>query len=317
MSRHLPSLTALRAFEAAARHLSFTKAAAELHVTPAAISNQVKALEQHYGLALFRRLTRALVLTEAGQKALPPLRHGFDKLAEAAEGLEDLNKGGMVTVCAMPFFAAKWLVPRLDHFYQAHPGIDVRIIASMRFSDLERDDVDIGVRMGAGDFPGLNAVKLMDDQAFAVCSPRLLDGPNPLQAPEDLRQHVLIHADFGDWPDWTMWLATAGVDGIDATHGPRFNQLGLAVQAAVEGHGVALASNVLVIDDLEAGRLVKPFDLAMEVNFAYYAVCLESTVEQPRIAAFRDWIMEEAASSTSAVHRSSRGSSQGSSQGSS
>lgn len=295
MSRHLPSLTALRSFEAAARHLSFTKAAEELHVTPAAISNQVKALEQHYGLTLFRRLTRALVLTEAGQKALPPLRHGFDKLAEAADGLEDLNKGGTLTVCSMPFFAAKWLVPRLDHFYQAHPGIDVRINASMRYSDLEKDDVDIGLRLGSGDFPGQNVVKLMDEQAFPVCSPRLLDGPHPLMTPDELRHHVLIHADFGNWPDWTLWLETAGVDGIDASHGPRFNQLGLAVQAAVEGQGVALASSVLVIDDLEAGRLVKPFDLPIEVNLAYYVVCLESTVEQPRIAAFRNWILSEAA----------------------
>jgi LysR family glycine cleavage system transcriptional activator len=295
MSRRLPSLTALRAFEAAARHLSFTKAAEELYVTPAAISNQVRALEEHFGLTLFRRLTRALVLTEAGQKALPPLRHGFDKLAEAAEGLEDLSTAGMLTVSAMPFFAAKWLVPRLDHFYQAHPGVDVRLVASMRHVDLARDGVDIGVRLGSGDFPGLDVVKLMDDQAIPVCSPRLLEGPNPLRTPGDLRHHVLLHVDFGDWPDWPMWLRAAGVDGIDATHGPRFNLPGLPVQAAIEGQGVALTSSVLVTNDLEAGRLVKPFDLAMEVDLAHYVVCRESTVEQPRIAAFRDWILKEAA----------------------
>jgi LysR family glycine cleavage system transcriptional activator len=295
MSRHLPSLTALRAFEAAARHLSFTKAAEELHVTPAAISNQVKALEETYGVALFRRLTRALALTEAGQQALPPLRQGFDKLAEAADGLENLNPGGMLTISAMPFFAAKWLVPRMDHFYQANPGIDVRIIAMFRAVDFERDGVDVDVRFWPGAVPPPASVKLMDEQAFPVCSPRLLTVPNPLRRPDDLRHHVLLHADLDDWPDWPSWLSSAGVDGIDATHGPRFNQLGLPVQAAIEGQGVALASSVLVIDDLEAGHLVKPFDLAMDINLAYYVVCRDAIVEPPLVTAFRDWLLAEAA----------------------
>jgi LysR family glycine cleavage system transcriptional activator len=295
MSRRLPSLTALRAFEAAARHLSFTQAAEELHVTPAAISNQIKALEEHFGVSLFRRLTRALALTEAGQQALPPLRQGFDKLAEAADGLADFNTSDILTVSAMPFFAAKWLVPRLDHFYEANPGLDVRLIALFRAVDFEQDGVDVDIRLRSGEFSEPNAVKLMDEHAFPVCSPRLLDGPHPLRQPDDLRHHTLLHVDLSHWPDWPSWLQSAGVDGIDATHGPRFNQLGLPVQAAIEGQGVALASGVLVTDDFEAGRLVKPFDLTIDVDLAYHVVCRDTAHEQARIVAFYDWILAEAA----------------------
>lgn len=301
MARHLPPLTALRAFEAAARHLSFTKAAAELQVTPAAISNQVKALEEHCGLQLFRRLTRAVVLTEAGQSAFPLLRQGFDKLSEAAVRLKSLNAGGVVTVSVLPFFAAKWLVPRLDHFYQAHPDIDVRIDANMRAVDLARDGVDVCVRLGQGHYPDLNVVKLMDEQAFPVCSPRLLEGEAPLREPGDLRHHTLLHVESDEFffPDWGTWLKAAGVDDIDARRGPRFNQLGLQVQAAVEGHGVALASSVLVTDDVFAGRLVRPFELAIEADLAYYLICQEEAAEQPRIVAFRDWVIDEASASQS------------------
>lgn len=303
--RGLPPLTALRAFDAAARHLSFTRAAEELHVTPAAISNQIKALEDFYNIRLFRRLTRALVLTEAGQRALPPLRQGFESLAEAAHRLETLDRSGALTIGATPFFASKWLVPRLLRFYQAHPEIDLRITASTHNVDLAREDVDMGIRLGAGKYPGLHVTRLMDERVFPVCSPRLLEGPKALRTPADLRHHTLLHAEFVDphfhaefieaWPGWPRWMKAAGVDDVDATRGPRFNQLGLPIQAAIEGQGVALASGVLVTDDLAAGRLVRPFDLAMDVELAYYVVSLESTADQPRIKAFRDWVVSEAA----------------------
>lgn len=296
MPRRLPSLTALRAFEAAARHLSFTRAGEELHVTQAAISNQVKSLEDYCGRPLFRRRGRSLVLTEAGQRSLPSLRQGFDKLAEGAEYLTTPDIGDFVTVSSMVIFAAKWLVPRLEHFYQDHPGIDVRIEAAMRNVDLSRDDIDIYIHLGGGHYPGMIVDKLMSVEVSPVCSPHLLEGPEPLRAPADLRNHTLLHVDFlAPWPDWSEWLEAAGTEGIDVTHGPRFNGLGLQVQAAVRGLGVALASSFIVADDLEAGRLVKPFDLAIDATLDLYLFCQESAVEQPQIAAFRDWILAEAA----------------------
>ena len=302
MTRPAISLTALRAFEAAARHLSFTKAADELGVTPAAISNHIKALEDRYGVPLFRRLTRAVVLTEAGQSALPLLRQGFDKLSEAADKLGTINTGGILTVSVLPFFAAKWLVPRLHRFYEAHADIDVRIDANMRAVDLARDGVDVCIRLGRGNYPDSKVVKLMDEYAFPVCSPRLLEDVAPLRKPGDLRNHTLLHVESDEFyfPHWDAWLKAAGVDDIDASRGPRFNQLGLQVQAAVEGHGVALASSVLVTDDLYAGRLVRPFALAIEADIAYYLLCQEEAAEQPLIVAFRDWVLAEASASQSA-----------------
>ncbi len=298
MNRHLPPLNALRAFEAAGRHLSFTKAAAELHVTPAAISQQLKTLEDYLGVQLFRRLNKALLLTDAGQACLPGLQEGFDKLAEAVKASRAREARRALTVSVAPSFGAKWLVPRLDRFREACPGVDVHIDACHRLVDLVREDVDIGIRYGPGDYPGLRADRLLTDEVFPVCSPRLLAGPHPLRVPDDLRWHTLLHVDSatGDacCPDWRMWLLTAGVGDIDPTRGPQFSLSSMALQTAIEGHGVALDSSVLVADDLAAGRLIKPFDLSFPVSFAYYVVCPETTADQPRIAAFREWVMAEA-----------------------
>ncbi len=298
MNRPLPPLNALRTFEAAGRHLSFTKAAAELHVTPAAISQQLKTLEDYLGVQLFRRLNKALLLTDAGQACLPGLQEGFDKLAEAVKALRARDARRALTVSVAPSFGAKWLVPRLDRFRDAHPGVDVRIDASHRLVDFVREDVDIAIRYGSGDYPGLRVDRLLTDEVFPVCSPRLRAGPHPLRVPADLRWHTLLHADWGTGdaghPDWRMWLLTAGVGDIDPTRGPQFSLSSMALQAAIEGHGVALGSSVLVADDLAAGRLIKPFDLSFPVSFAYYVVCPETSVDQPRIAAFREWVMAEA-----------------------
>ncbi len=298
MNRPLPPLNALRAFEAAGRHLSFTKAADELHVTPGAISQQVKLLEDYLGVALFRRMNRALLLTEAGQACLPGLRDGFARLVEAVEGARRQDRYRPLTVSAAPSFAGKWLVPRLDRFRQAHPGIDVRVDASHRLVDFKREDVDVGVRYGLGKYPGLQVDRLLTEEVSPVCSPALLRGSHPLRAPPDLHFHTLLHVDWGahfeSWPDWSMWLATVGVREVDAARGPRFTQTGLAIQAAIEGHGVALAGSVLVDQDLAAGRLVKPFAQSMPVAFAYYLVCPKATAKQARVAAFRRWMLAEA-----------------------
>ena len=306
MARNLPPLNALRAFEAAARHLSFTKAAEELHVTPAAISHQIKALEEQLGVPLFRRLTRALRLTEAGQTALPPMKDGFDKLAEAVDLLRAQEDSGAVTVSLDPSFAAKWLVPRLDRFRAAHPDIDVRLDATDKLTDFQRDNVDLAIRYGSGNYPGLMVERLLSEEIFPVCSPKLLEGPEPLAQPSDLRRHTLIHLDWDSEdvtaPTWRMWLLAAGIHDIDFTRGPVFSMTTLALQAAIEGLGVALASSFLVADDLAAERLVVPFDLSLcdPLDFAYHVVVPKRTVDLPKVVAFKSWLLDEIARTESA-----------------
>lgn len=297
MSQRLPPLNALRAFEAAARHLNFSKAAAELYVTPAAISHQIKGLEEFLGVQLFRRRNKNLLLTDSGQAALPALREGFARLADAIELMRSGDVERILTVSVAPSFAGKWLVPRLDRFRESYPGIDVRVDANSRLVDFARDDVDIAIRYGSGDYPGLHVDCLLADEIVPVCSPRLLTGSAPLKKPADLRKHTLLHIEdpimSGAYPDWKMWLLSAGIDDIDATRGPRFSQSNMAIQAAVEGHGVALAGSILVADDLAAGRLVKPFALSFPVNFCYYLVCPQATLAMPKMNAFREWLLSQ------------------------
>jgi LysR family glycine cleavage system transcriptional activator len=301
MARNLPPLNSLRAFETAARHLSFTKAAEELHVTPAAISHQIKALEEQMGVPLFRRLTRALRLTEAGQAALPSLRDGFDKLADGVDLLRAHDESGAITVSLDPSFAAKWLVPRLDRFRAAHPDLDVRLDATDKLADFQRDNVDLAIRYGGGNYPGLEVERLLSEEIFPVCSPKLLEGPAPLAQPGDLRHHTLIHLEWGSEdvtaPTWRMWLLAAGVHDIDFTRGPVFSMTSLALQAAIEGQGVALASSFLVADDLAADRLVVPFDLSVcdPLDFAYHIVVPKRTADLPKVVAFKTWLLDEIA----------------------
>ncbi len=291
MSRRLPPLNALRAFEAAARHLSFTRAAAELHVTQTAISHQIKALEERLGVRLFRRLPRGLLLTEAAQRLLPPVRDAFDQIAAATERLAAGGASATLTVSVLPSFAAKWLVPRLGRLRAAHPDLDLRISASSELVDFARDDVDVGIRMGSGVYPGLRVERLFGEALVPVCSPLLREGPHPLLRPEDLAHHVLLHDE--DYAGWELWLRLAGVPGVLARRGPVFTDSGMVVQAAAEGQGVALARRVLAAGDLAAGRLVQPFDVSIPHDLAYYLVCPEATAEQPKIAAFRSWLLAE------------------------
>lgn len=300
MNRRLPPLNGLRAFEAAARHLSFSKAADELHVTPAAISHQIKALEGYLGVPLFRRLNKGLLLSEAGQAALPNLREGFDQIARAVDAVRAWDVRRPLTVSTAPSFGAKWLVPRLAGFRQAHPGIEVRVDASPELVDFAREDVDLAIRYGSGDYPGLITERLLVEEVFPVCSPRLREGPEPLCTPADLRHHTLLHVDWVQqpemWPDWSMWLRAAGVEEVDPTRGPRFSMSTMAAQAAIEGHGVALGSSVLLRDDLQAGRLIKPFELGFPVDFAYYLVYPEPNAERPKVIAFRQWLLAQVGS---------------------
>ncbi len=297
MARRLPSLSALRAFEAAARHLSFAKAADELHVTPAAISHRIKALEAELGVRLFRRLNRAVLLTEAAQRCLPGIRDGFERLAQAMESVRAGQRRGMVTVSVAPSLAAKWLVPRLDRFRARHPDIEVRIDASSQIVDLEAEGIDVGIRYGTGRYPGLKVDRLFAEEVTPVCAPALLKGPRGLRKPEDLRWHTLLHAGWSTpsevIPDWRMWLLAAHVEGVDWTKGPSYGDYYLAFQAAIEGQGVALASPIVVATDLAAGRLAQPFELAVSGGFAYYVVTPRASADAPKVAAFRDWLMAE------------------------
>jgi len=299
MPAHLPSLNALRAFEAAGRHLSFSKAAEELHVTPAAVGHQVKALEHELGSVLFNRLNRALQLTPAGQALLPGLSEVFYRVTEVVETFRRRDANRPLTVSMPPSFGATWLMPRLERFRARHPGIDVRLDVDNRLVDLIQDDVDVGLRYGLGDYPGMRVDCLLSEEVFPVCSPRLLDGQHPLRELEDLRWHTLLHVDGyvqdDYWPDWIMWLHSAGMSDMAVRRELQFSQTSLALQAAARGHGVALGSRVLAGNDLEEGRLVRPFAYGSRMSFAYYMVCPEALAGEPRIAAFREWIIEEAA----------------------
>lgn len=299
--RRLPPLNALRAFEAAARHLSFKAAAEELGVTPAAVSQQVRQLEAICGRALFRRLTRALELTDAGRAAAPVLGEGLDRLAEGAALMRAEPPSRLVTVSVAPTFAAKWLLPRLDRFHRRHPDCDLRIDASDALAQFGADGVDVAIRYGRGGYPGLVTERLMGEVSFPLCAPGLVTGDPPLRRPADIARHTLLHVlwkmEQEASPNWRMWLRAAGLDETLAERGPQFSTDVLALQAAIEGQGVVLGGAVIAAGDMAAGRLVRPFppDARQAVAFSYYLVYPEDKAAAPRVRAFRDWVMEEAA----------------------
>jgi LysR family glycine cleavage system transcriptional activator len=294
MSRRLPSLNALKVFEAAARHASFTKAAEELHVSQAAVSHQIKALEEELGVQLFQRLNRALKLTDAARSYLPVLSQAFDEIDRATERLRP-GKGekGWLNVSVSPTFLSRWLIPRLVRWQERHPGIELRVSSSARLVDFTREDVDVGVRHGRGEWPGLKADRLIAARIVPACSPKLLKSL-PLKVPADLVRHTLLHSQVE--PDaWRMWLAAAGVDSlVDSTRGPQFDTGTEAIQAAIEGMGVAIVRRALVERDIKAGNLTVPFEVPLPVEYAFYVVCPEADAEKPKVKAFREWAIFEA-----------------------
>ena len=294
----LPPLNALRAFVAAARHLSFTRAADELAVTPAAVSQQVKLLEAQLGARLFERRSRALVLTAEGAALLPGLADGFDSIVDALARLGARTDEGPLTVSVAPSFAAKWLVPRLDRFGAAHPGIDVRIQASHDIVDFAADGVDVAIRYGPGGYEGLSVERILPEEVVPVSAPALLKGKHALRTPAALHHHTLLHDDSPDQdpscPDWRMWLKAAGIDGIDSRRGLRFNQSALVLEAAISGRGVALAKAALAAADLRAKRLVRLFGMRQRLGFAYWFVVPPAKAGWPKVLAFRDWLRDEA-----------------------
>jgi LysR family glycine cleavage system transcriptional activator len=308
----LPPLNALRAFLAAASHLSFALAARELHVTPAAISHQIKGLEEHVGLRLFRRLARGLELTRAGQALLPKLREGFDRLGDALDDMRAIEAPGTLAVSAATSFATRWLAPRLHRFVAAHPELDVRINASTRLVDPKKDDfaagdaiavspvedADIVVRFGTGEYPGFRVDKLLAVAVTPMCSPRLLDKAKPLRTPADLTHHVLIHDNVSNDDGrrlWDAWFEAAGMPQVDTSHGLRFSHAMLALEAAADGIGVALGMPVLAQSDLASGRLVAPLELSLPLKFGYHIVSGEDTADRGDVVAFRNWLLAEAA----------------------
>ncbi len=292
MTYPLLSLNALRAFEATARRLSFKEAARELFVTPGAVSQQVKALEEGLNVQLIRRLTRAIELTEAGHTLLAGLREPFQRISDAVESLAERDSTGPLILSVLPSFAAKWLVPRLGRFQTAHPEIDLRISATNHSVDFTREDADAAIRHGLGKYPGLRSDWLLSGELFPVCSPKLLEGPRPLKKPEDLRHHTLLHATPGN--EWSLWLRAQGAEGVDAARGPHFSDDALMLEAALEGQGVAISRGPLVAGDLADGSLVRPFQLTIPEELAYYLVCPEATAGRPKIGAFRTWLLAEA-----------------------
>ncbi|MGH7067390.1 MAG: transcriptional regulator GcvA [Acetobacteraceae bacterium] len=293
MARKLPPLKTLPDFEAAARHLSFSKAAEELNVTHGAVSRQVKSLEDYLGVPLFRRLNRALRLTDEGQAYARAVREILDSLAEVTRRLPTPKEANRLTVSTTYSFTTGWLVPRLGRFRALHPEIDVRLQANDHAVDFARDNVDLAIRYGRGIYPGLAIERLVGDDYAPVGSPTLLKGKHPLRKPADLRHHVLLH-DEGTEIDWRMWLMAAGVEGVDAARGPIFSHSPMVIQAAIRGEGVALGRQALIEDELVSGRLVRLFDLRLKSEMAYYFLCPQLSLEQPKVRAFRDWLLAEA-----------------------
>lgn len=296
-------LNALRAFEASARHQSFSAAAVELHVTPAAVGQLVRALEDWLGVRLFHRRTSGrtrLVTTEAAERALPDIRAGFDKLTVGLERLREGAASGVLTVTVSPAFASKWLLPRIERFHSAWPETDVRLDTNLKAVDFIAQRVDIGVRYGLGNWPGMKAHKLMDEEAFPVCSPKLLREHGHLKEPNDLAHETLIHDLSMDaragFPSWDVWLEKAGVNVVGVTRGMRINNSAAVLQAAIDGQGIALARSVMAHDDLAAGRLVRLFpELSFKSPLAYYVVYRVECSSLPSLVAFRDWLLDEAA----------------------
>jgi LysR family transcriptional regulator, glycine cleavage system transcriptional activator len=291
MRHRLPPLNALPSFEAAARHLSFSRAADELRVTHGAVSRAVRNLEDRLGVQLMIRATRSVRLTPVGASFAAEIRDVLEHLAAATSAAAG-QTSGIVSVSTIDSFAARWLMPRLSRFRRVHGGIDVRVSTSERLVDFVSDGIDMAIRCGGGQYPGLSTALLMKEDHFPVCSPKLLKGRYRLRTPADLARHTLLHDVFT--VDWAIWLHSAGIDNVDPHRGPTFLSSDHAIQAAIRGEGVVLGRSALVADDLAASRLVQPFELSLPAAFAYYVVYPPRALQRPSVKAFRDWLMAEA-----------------------
>ncbi len=302
-------LNALHAFVVAARHGSFSKAADELHVTPAAVSQQIRALEEQLDIQLFHRLNRGIALTDAGQAGLTQLQDGFQSIQSAVQQMQSADEKSELNIWTSPSFASKWLMPRMHNFREANPSIDLRISGSASLIDsdstapslsaqtLKAHNIDVAIRFGSGVYPGCDVEKLMDVDAITLCSPSLLadDAALPLKEPEDLLQHTLLHDEspYEGRPTWDSWLGDAGLAGKPAQHNLYFNSVLLALSAAIEGEGVVLTLDKLAENDIKQGNLVKVFDLLTDVTQAYHFVSLEGTGGDSRVKVFREWLFSE------------------------
>src|SRR5262249_32695046 len=272
---------------------SFTRAAEELCVTQGAVSHQVKALEEELGVKLFNRERQRLIITEAGREYLIVVRDALDRIAVGTERLVERQSSGVLTISTSPDFAAKWLVHRLGRFAETHPDIDLRVSATLHHIDFAREDVDIAVRHGEGNWDGLFVERLADEQLFPVCSPKLMAGRQRLAKPEDVLKFPLLHLEARQ--DWSKWLEAAGVPGAKVARGPVMNRASMLIDAAVDGHGIALARTTLAAWDILNGRLVRPFALSLRLSRSYWIVCPKATSALPKITRFRTWLMAEAA----------------------
>ena len=294
----LPPLNSLRAFESAGRHLSFSKAADELNVTPGAISQQIRVLEEFLQTSLFKRRNRLIVLTDEGQVCLPMVSEGFANLTEAVEAVRKFGRNDPLTITSAPSFISKWLIPRLDKFNAKHADIDVRIDASSRLVDFVNEDIDVGIRFGDGEYAELESIYLFSFELIPVCSPSLVEKIK-LNELSDIKNHTLLHSQYDEsdpgWPDWAMWLATVGVADVDTGHGIYFNQSEMLLEAAIEGQGIGLVGEVLVANDIAEGRLIQPFETKLPVRLCYHLVSSRQKAQSAKVVAFRDWILEQSA----------------------
>ncbi len=298
MARRLPPLNALVVFEAAARHLSFTRASEELHVTQAAVSHQIKSIEDYLGITLFQRLGRGqgLVLTEAGREYLPAITSALEAIRASTDQVRRVRPKRILNIATLDSIGSRWLLPRLSRFMREHPAVNVRITAAeLEEYPLTHALADIELRYGSGEWLDLDAARFMTESIFPVCSPKLVHGPQPVREPSDLRHHTLLHDVMNT--EWRDWLTAAGATDVDPERGPGFNHSNLVIQAAEMGEGVALGRGALVLDALVSGALVRPFALTLPAPFAYYVVTAARAAKDPVVRAFCDWVILEGAAS--------------------
>lgn len=287
--RRLPNLAALRAFEAAARHGNFSRAAEEIHVTHGAISHQVRALEEELGVALFARHGKRISVTPDGERFAETLRRALGEIATAAEALRAGAQDNKLTITALPSFAARWLSPRIGRFIEQHPGLEVMLQSSSTLTDFRRESVDLGIRFGLGKYPGLHTEKIMDDHYYPVASPRYNGGRLPA-TPAELANSTLLRCEM---EPWTPWFRAAGLKAMEPAGGLVFQDSSMLVRAAAEGHGIALARHAIAMTEIASGELVRLFDISIRCHDSYFLVCPPQSLHKPQVNAFRAWLLKE------------------------